>query len=268
MTHTQKTRRLVVAASALLLVLLAGVGAVLWNDFQRSKPQFQQAQADAHSIRIQRKAFADIVMQLDAAGLWSITEPCSLPVNPQRMQPLLDALQPAAQSFAAADVDLEAAGLLDPEAVIVMNEQALALGITDLSGERRYLQRGERIEFVPEWILSLVNGGLSALASLDVFPQPLDELVLLPEQPTELAPEVISVDELAQWQALSAQQIVTWPLQDSEPATASRSLRAKIGDQQLSMSLHLYPRYAAVRYENAHCAFLISTDSLPDTAQL
>ena len=263
LTHTQKTRRLVIAASLLLAALLCIVGVVLWTDARHAATALQ-AQPDVQRIRIQRPDFPDMVLQADTDGQWSMTDPCVLPINTQRLQPLLDALAPATHGYAAVDVDLEAAGLLHPEAVIIMNDQVLALGITDLSGERRYLQRGERVEFVPEWILSLVNGGLSALASLDVFPQILDELVVQADQSAELASLTVQEDALPEWQALQAQQIVTWPLQDSEPATGSRTLLARTGDQQLKLRLQLYTRYAALRHENADCAYLLPTSSLPD----
>ena len=264
LTHSQKTRRLVIAASLLLVTLLCIVGGVLWTD-ARNATSTLQAQPDVQRIRIQRPDFPDMVLQADTDGQWSMSKPCLLPINSQRLQPLLDALMtPAVHGYAAVDVDLEAAGLLHPEALIIMNDEVLALGITDLSGERRYLQRGERVEFVPEWILSLVNGGLSALASLAVFPQTLDELVVQTDQSANPASLTVEADALPQWQALQAQQIVTWPLQDSEPATGSRTLIARTGDQELKLTLQLYTRYAALRHENADCAYLLPTSSLPD----
>ena len=263
LTHSQKTRRLVIAASLLLVALVGVVGGVLWTDARNATPALQ-AQFDVQRIRIQRPDFPDMVLQANTNGQWSMSDPCVLPINTQRLQPLLDALAPAVHSYAAVDVDLEAAGLMRPEAVIIMNDQVLALGITDLSGERRYLQRGERVEFVPEWILSLVNGGLSALASLDVFPQMLDELVVQADQSTESASLTVPAGALPEWQALQAQQIVTWPLPDSEPATGSRTLIARTGAQELKLTLQLYTRYAALRHENADCAYLVPTTSLPD----
>ncbi len=263
LTHSQKIRRLVIAASLLFVALMGVVGGVLWTDARNATPALQ-AQSDVQLIRIQRPGFPDMVLQANTDGQWSMSDPCVLPINSQRLQPLLDALAPVAHSYAAVDVDLEAAGLLHPEAVIIMNDQVLALGITDLSGERRYLQRGERVEFVPEWILSLINGGLSALASLDVFPQMLDELVVQADQGSESASLSVQAAALPEWQALQAQQIVTWPLQDSEPATDSRTLVAKMRDQELKLTLQLYTRYAALRYENADCAYLLPASSLPD----
>ena len=265
LTHTQKSRRLVIAASLLLVALMGIVGGVLWMDARNATPVLQ-AQPDVQQIRIQRPGFPDMVIQADTDGQWSMTDPCLLPVNVKRLQPLLDALIPAVHSYAAGDVDLEAAGLLNPEALIIMNDQELALGITDLSGQRRYLQRGDRVEFVPEWILSLVNGGLSALALLDVFPPSLEKLVIQSDHNAEPASLSIKADELAAWQALQAQQIVTWPLQDSEPATGSRRLIASTGDQELKLTLQLYTRYAALHHDNADCAYLLPTTSLPDIA--
>lgn len=265
LTHTQKTRRLVIAASLLLVALMGIVGGVLWTD-ARNAASLPPVQSDVLNIRIQRPDFPDMVLQADTNGHWSMTDPCVLPANEKRLQPLLDALSPAVHSYAAVDVDLEAAGLLDPEALIIMNDEELALGITDLSGQRRYLQRGDRVEFVPEWILSLVNGGLSALVSPDIFPPSLDKLVIASDQSAEPALLTIRAGELAAWQALQAQQVVTWPLEDSEPAKGSRQLIASTGDQELKLTLLLYTRYAALHPENTDCAFLLPSTSLPDIA--
>ena len=255
LTHLQKTRRFVIAASLLLVALMSIVGGVLWTDARNATPALQ-AQPDVQKIRIQRPDFPDMVLQAGTDGQWSMNDPCDLPVNEKRLQPLLDALTPAVHSYAAVDVDLEAAGLLKPEAIIIMNDQTLALGITDLSGQRRYLQRGDRVEFVPEWTLSLVNGGLSALAVLDVFPASLDELVIQSDQSADPASLTVQPVELAEWQALQAQQVVTWPLEDSEPATDSRNLIASTGGQVLKLSLQLYTRYVALHHDNADCAYL------------
>lgn len=265
LTQMQKTHRLVIAASVLLVVLLSIVVIVLWTDARHAASALP-ARAEVQRVRIQRPDFPDMVLQADTAGQWSMTEPCLLPVDTQRLQPLLGALAPATHSYAAADVDLETAGLLQPQAVIIMNDQALALGLTDLSGERRYLQRGERVEFVPEWVLSLVNGGLSAMASLAIFPQTLDELVVLTNSDTQPASLTVQADQLPAWQALAAQQIVTWPLQDAEPPAESHTLIGRAGNQELKLTLQVYRRYAALRFENAGCAYLLPTSSLPDIA--
>lgn len=299
LTQTGRTRRLIVGGSVLLLALLTLIGTVVWHDNRPGDVDTASA-TDVQLIGILRPEFPDIILRkgagttamavrnatagagatantdadanananavadadADALPAWTIIEPCELPANPQRLHPLLDALTPSAHSYAAADVDLDTAGLTHPEAVIELDGQRLLLGRTDLSGDRRYARNGDRVQFVPEWVLSLVEGGLSALASLDIFPQPLTGL--------EVKDAPGNDGELADWQALTAVQIVTWPLQDGEQATASHELLARFGDydgQARKLALHVYPSYAALRYENAQCAYILPVSSLPDSVR-
>ena len=264
MTHSQKIQRLVFTACSLLAVLAGIIALVWWTDHRRSPAA---SPAISHSLRIERPGFVDITLRKLANEQWQIVEPCELQTNNQRLQPLLDALSPAAHSYASTDVDLEAAGLISPEALIFVDEQRLALGATDLSGERRYLQRADRVEFVPEWILSLINGGLSALAIPDVFAQGLDALRAAPMQSdgNSVKEESFTGDSLLLWKTLSAQQIVSWPLNENEEPIASRQLLADIGGQETRLTLHDFQRFVALRFENDACAYILSGSSLPDS---
>lgn len=259
-THLQKTHRRIIQASLLLCALLLTVGVVHWNDVREADSVTERADT-VHSIRLQRPGFPDIDLLRQSDEHWRIVEPCVLPVNGQRLAPLLDALSPTAHSYAAAEVDLETAGLSKPQAVVQLNQETLLIGQTDLSGERRYLQRGDRVQFVPEWVLSLVNGGLSALASLNVFSQVPDQLLVAGAERAALGP-----DQLDQWRSLTAQQIATWPLQDAGEETAARSFIVDFGDRSVNMTLHHYAGYAAIHYENARCAYILPLSSLPDSA--
>ncbi len=264
MTHSQKIQRLVVAG-CVLLALLTGIIALVWWTDQRRSPSARPA--TIHSLRIERPGFVDITLRKQADEQWHIEEPCELQTNSQRLQPLLDALTPSAHSYASTDVDLEAAGLIRPEALIFVDEQRLALGASDLSGERRYLQRGDRVEFVPEWILSLLNGGLSAIAVADVFPQGLDALRAAPPQTDGDTgkEEDVSDESLQRWRTLSAQQIVSWPLNEVEEPIATRQWLADIAGQQTGLTLQDFQRFIALRFENAGCAYILPRSSLPDS---
>ncbi|MGQ7846844.1 hypothetical protein ACUNV4_20335 [Granulosicoccus sp. 3-233] len=266
LTHSQKIQRLLYTGCLLLVVLLCLIAFVWWSD-QHSSRQTQAIAYSGQSLRIERPGFATIALTRQEDEQWRIVEPCPLPVNDQRLQPLLDALAPAAHGYASSEVDLDAAGLLDPAAVVYLDEQRLVLGGTDLSGERRYLQRGERVEFVPEWLLSMLNGGLSALAVLEVFPTGLDALSALssPTDDMTLPALNLTADSLEQWRTLSAQQIVSWPLADSETAIAARHLEADIAGQRTPLTLHDFQHFLALRFENAACAYIMPRTSLPDS---
>ena len=264
LTHSRKIRRLVILGSMLLTILLGIIALVWWTD-HRQTSLASPSPVIGQSLRIERPGFSAITLRKQLDEQWRIVEPCELPTNSQRLQPLLDALAPATHSYASSEVDLEAAGLISPEALVFLDEQRLALGGTDLSGERRYLQRGERVEFVPEWLLSMLNGGLSALATLDVFPDGLETLDAVPSGPDNSPLPALDPDSLAQWRTLTAQQIVAWPLADTETAVASRQLTADIAGQSSTLTLHDFQRFIAIRFENAGCAYIMSRTSLPDT---
>lgn len=273
-THTQRLKRSVWLALAAFALLTAAVGMVLWSD---SRQQAARAVADdqVQRIRIQRPGFTDMALHRQGDD-WLINEPCALPANAHRVQPLLQALRPAAHSYAAGEVDREAAGLLQPAAILILDDTTLRLGSTDLSGQRRYVQRGERVEFVPEWALSMVDGGLSALASLQVFPDGLDEMAVQAEPVTDPAAEqvpaavAVPLDEavVAQYRTLTAQQIVAWPLPEtggpeSDTAGVSYRLIARNAGADFALTRIDFPAFTAIRYANAGCAYIIATSSLP-----
>lgn len=265
LTHTHKTRRLIIAACVMLGILLAAIALVWWSDRQQDSAVRSSPASTTHSLRIERPGLPALVLDKQTNDLWHITAPCEMPVNNQRLLPFLDALSPAAHSYPSSEVDLEAAGLITPEALIFLNEQRLALGGTDLTGERRYLQRGDRVEFVPEWLLSMVNGGLSAIATLELFPEGLQSLSAAPSRTEGSSAYEADPQTLALWEALAAQQVVSWPLPDTETAISSRQLTADIAGQRSTLTLHDFQRFIAIRFENAACAYILSRTSLPDS---
>ena len=248
------------AGSVFLTVLLGIIGALMFNEARESGGVIRN-QEDIREIRIARPDFADIVLtQANAVDGFSIEAPCELPANTQRLQPLLDALAPSAHGYAASEVDLQAAGLNTPQATVTLNGTTVDLGGTDLSGERRYLLRDGRVEFAPEWVLSLVNGGLSALAVLEPFTDALTTLSI------DMTP--VTADDLQQWQAISAQQIVSWPLSDAEAALKTQTLQAESVDDVKTLLLHHYPDFVALHEQNSTCAYLFNASSLPALAPL
>lgn len=260
-SHDKLILRWIILLGAGLFMLLAAIGVVIYND--NKKHTSAQVSPDAiQTLTIQRPDYAELRLQrLDEQ--WLVTDPCRLPVNQQRLEPLLGALMPAAHSYAANEVDLEAAGLIDPSAVVVLNDTRIAIGSADLNGQRRYIKRNERVEFAPEWILSLINGGLSAIAQLQVFNSPISSIQILDDSNRSYD---IPTDSINQWQSLSAQQIVSWPLQTPDLPLIVQSLDVNHGDTNSQLLLYTYEQFAVMRYENEGCAFILSTDSLPDSS--
>lgn len=259
-SHTETTRRWVVLLSAVLAGLLVMIGTLIYSDNRQLTTN--QANLDSiNSIRIQRSEFADIHLKL-LDDQWIMEEPCNLVVNTQRLEPLLGALKPTIHNYAANDVDLDAAGLTEPLATVFLNDIRIDIGDTDLNGNRRYIKRHDQVEFAPEWILSLINGGLSAIANPDLFTTDISAITILQDSGPNYE---IPLEAIPDWQALSAQQILGWPLAPEEPALTTQSLDIQQGDETSLLKIYTYAQFSALRYENEQCAFILSTESLPDT---
>ncbi len=261
-TQAHKTQRLVVLAGALLAALLILIVGILYHDTRQNSVSVVSSESPQRIV-IQRPGFADIVLT-NTKDSWLIEQPCTLQTNLQRLQPMLGALAPVVHGYAAKEVDLAAAGLLDPQAVVYLNDTQIDIGGTDLTGERRYILRNQRVEFVPEWILSLINGGITALASLDVFTRAPDQLIIHTNGDTRTS--TLSDKQLEPWYNLSAQQIVTWPLTGNESVLSSHTLELVTDSKKQWLTLDHFARFSAIRYENAPCAFILPTDDLPASA--
>lgn len=261
-SQQQRVNRWIRLATALLTLLLLIIAVTIWLDRKQTlsgNPLPGENRDTLHTITIERPDRPLIRLQLKNQ-LWTMIEPCELPVNMQRLQPLLSIAEPSTHVYDAAEVDLDAAGLLTPLAVITMNDTAILIGSTDLSDERRYIRRNDTVEFIPEWILSLVNGGLSAIANLDIFP---DEIESLEVQGTEQTHRLTG-EQLTAWQSLTAQQIVEWPIANTVPFTR-QTVKALLNNGELLVELYEYPDYTALVYKQSGCAFLVPNASMPHT---
>ena len=267
MASRQKTlKNWVFGASGLLIVLLTGIGTMLWHETQqRNAINTEQASIrnNLNSLVIKRPGKSDITL-LAENDLWQVHEPCTLRVNPNRLQPLLSIASPAAFSYDAAEVDLEAAGLTQPLATVIANEQRIDIGNTDITGERRYAKRGDRVEFVAEWILPLLDGGLSALAALELFDHSISTVAIESLSDTQ---SMIS-DEVSTWQQLTAQQIVPWPIDidtDTDATLqAQYSVTIDLESEEQRLQVFTTNAYAAIVFENARCAYLLPNDALSE----
>lgn len=256
-THHSKLQRTAIAAGGFLAALIALIIALVWSDRkdQTSSPTAEELR----SVVIQRPNFAEIRLELLDAQ-WQLTAPCIAIANNQRVDAFEQLLQPAAHGYAAAEVDLEAAGLRNPLATVVINGDAIEIGATDLTGERRYIQRNSRVEFAPEWILSLIQGGTSAFAQLDVFPGTLNSLSVKNGNATQAS----SVSELQQWQALTANQVITWPLIDNPPELLqSHVIEFDSSLENGELVVNQYDAFSAIVKTDNHCAYIINNSALP-----
>ena len=258
-THTQSLRRWTLGLGGVTFVLAASMFYIMWNDRQLSEPLDSNSLAQASALRIVRDGFPDIHLSRDGLS-WNIDQPCSATANIQRLEPLLGALQPGAHQYTADEVDRQAAGLQTPEAIVYIDDVEFRIGQTDLQGERRYIQHDEVVEFAPEWVLSLINGGLTAFADPTLFLQPVDQLQITDEQGDTRI--ISSAPELQQWQTLSAQQVVTWPLPDNA-ITPQNSTQSQVSTASQTYQVYKTEKLTALYAEDAGCAYILAPDSLP-----
>jgi len=228
-TQRQLRNRIVIGLSSLLLGLLSIIGFVEYQKFRQNRPNDSVA---ITRLLIERTDKYTLLLA-NSDGVWSV-------------------LSNIEGRYHQDEVDLVEAGLLNPELVITANDKIIAIGAIDSSGERRYVLSDERVGFVPEWLLSLANGGLSALAQADVFPETLRSLAN------------IEPDKLPAWQALLAQQIVPWPDPDAPPTLSEETLNMTYADERTdTLSLIRNEQYAALRIGTSQCAYIIANKDVP-----
>lgn len=256
--HSRKRQRLAVLASVSALLLLAGALLVARQDALQREAQRPQVR-DPNTIRILRPSRAELVLQRAEAS-WHLIAPCYLAVNKQRLSPLLEALNTPGASYSSSDVNLEATGLLSPQATVILDDEIITIGGLDVSGERRYVQSGQRVELVPEWILSLVDGGMTAFADNAVFRAEVSSVVST------------TADNLAQgvalWTELSASQTVEWPLDEALPFGSTITDFSVTLDSGKAHEVQVTSNDAwqAVVLDGEQCARLLAPDTLPLTA--
>ena len=260
--HTRSLHRWTKLLTGVFCALALSMVYLIWSDGQKNDAVAPVTEAT--SIRIKRDGFDDIQLSRREEA-WYIDAPCELPANLQRLEPLLGALAPGAHHYNASEVDLEAAGLIAPLAIVHINEVEHRIGNTDLNGDRRYVQRDNSVAFVPEWVLSLVNGGVTALANLEVFPRPLNSMRLVKADGSSTTLD--SAEQLVAWQALTAQQIVTWPLpaedENSQLEAAYTLQPDEQTDEALALTVYENESFTALLRADEACAYILPVGSLP-----
>jgi len=262
-THSQKLNRLTVLASTALLLLLGSIGYIQWQDktqLAQRDAAYQTLLRSLKSIDISRPGVDTIQLRLSGQE-WFIQQPCMAQANPLRVEPLSKLLTSSEHTYTALEVDMEAAGLEQPLARLTLNENTIAIGNTDLSGDRRYIRRNDRIEFAPEWILSLIQGGLSAMANLEVFPNGLKSISI---QNTEQASDQIAPLDIEEWKSMTANQVIDWPIKDNDDIlNATHKLIYDDGLANREVRLLQYQRYSVIVGTNDQCAYIIDNNIMP-----
>lgn len=258
-TRKQRRSRLTLGLGVLVLGLGIAIASVIWRDRQRVAESVflgESVESDARRIEIELPGRDTLILTRQMSA-WQIESPCVIAADAQRVNPLLQVLATSPLTYPAGEVDLEAAGLLDPEATITIDADSVILGGTDLSGERRYAQRGDDVALVPEWVLSLANGGLSALAVKRLFPTP-------PAALTTVSGRTL---ELTVWSDLTANQILDWPIADAPDATQTARLEARSDTGEVTtFDIVANDTWTAIVVADSGCARLFANDVVPADA--
>ena len=261
----RRRRRLALLGAAALALLLAAIGATLVADRRAAAVRETPLVADApERIVIRRDGFADVALvrgagagansgtdSHDDADAWRIEAPCSLAASDARVAPLLEALDATRLTRDAAEVDLPGAGLEPPVATLEVDGREVDVGGPDLGGARRYVRAGDRVGFAPEWLGSLIGGGMSALAE----PWVVDGTVRAVDGDPALADA---------WSALEAVQTVEWPVEDAPAIVEERSVRLELADgREFELDVASTRAWHAIRTPGAACARVVGVDELP-----
>lgn len=206
-----------IAAAVVTLLTLGGF--TLWQNFDTQQSGARITLADVTEMRIERADHPTLVLRgSDHGDTWRIVEPWTLPANQQRIEPLLAALVMGGRGYAPAEVEFAATGLAEPAATLVIDTTRIDIGAPDASGSRRYARRDGRILLIDTWLYSLIDGGVSAIARLQPFDATLTQVQAARFRPLPVA----------DWQQISARQIVAWPIVGRAPLISRSTLIATL----------------------------------------
>lgn len=265
-----RRRGLALAGGGALVLLLAAIAATVVADRRAADARGRPfVVAAPERIGIVRPGFADIALvraprgadaDIGTAGTttapktaWRIEAPCSLAASGARVAPLLEALEASRATLVAGDVDLAGAGLVPPVATLVVDGRRIDVGGPDLAGSRRYLRAGDDVGFAPEWLGSLLGGGMTAFAD-----------------PAVIGVTVRSVDgstapaAAAAWSALEAIQTVEWPPAHMPPVLGERRVAlAPESGPSFDVDVATTAAWHAVLVDGGRCARIVGVDELP-----
>ncbi len=257
--QTTKRNRLIL----ILLATLAALGAaILLMQQDKQQPTAQLTTSDSiESISITRANFPTIEL-VRRDGQWQMLEPYAIPANTQRIEPLLSLLTLPDAGYTQTEVDMNATGLNNSDTTITLNNATYTLGNPDITGERRYVLFNDKVSFVPEWVWSLINGGVTAFADLTVFPNITEPLFI------EDNGNVDALNNIAQWTELKADKIIALA-----PSPNAQTLEKPGYTLQLAQSdnidnadnviasIHVYSKFATVTTQPGF-AYVITLDNL------
>lgn len=273
MRRQQRLNRVIGIAAAVLLTLGGGI---LWQALSGHRSESRIKLDDIGDIRIERTGQPGLLLR-NVDDDWRIVQPWPLPANRQRIEPLLSALTMGGKGYAPREVDMAATGLAKPDVVLHIDDTRIEIGATDASGARRYARRHGRIVLIDDWLTSLIDGGVTAMARLTPFDESLSGVTVsmltsdsVDRPDNTRAPAAASADEpfahvrLNDWQALAARQIVKWPIDDDATERWQATLEASLDDAKpRTFRLVQTGRYTALHPRGSGFAYVFANEDLP-----
>ena len=247
----------------ILLATLAVLGAAIYKLQQdKQQPTAQLTTSGTiNSITITRENFPAIDLVRDQSE-WRMSAPYAIPANKQRIEPLLSLLTLPDAGYTQTEVDMNAAGLNNSNTSITLNDSTFILGNPDITGERRYVLFNDKVSFVPEWVWSLINGGVTAFADLTVFPNIAEPLFI------EDNGNIDALTNIDQWAALQADKIIAIPPSPNaqnleEPGYQLQlAISANISEaNSVIASIQVYSKFATITTQPGF-AYVIALESL------
>ncbi len=213
MSQSIKPRR-VARRTTVNIMLYLGVlamGLLTYYDYRdrnTEEPAITALAADEiDTIDIHRPGYPSISLTKNG-GEWAIDEPFHRQTLAGRVEAVLAiASLDVADSYAANELNAGELGLTTPQATLHLgsenNRLQVLLGGKGPNGQRRYVQVEQRVWLVDDVFLPLVNGGVSALADMQVIGDN-SPLATISSETFDISGD----DKLAAWQSANAASIV------------------------------------------------------------
>jgi len=158
--------------------------------------------------------------------------------------------------YAITSVDLDATGLNSSEVTLSFDDYEVKIGDLAINGPKRHALHGDRVRFVPDWVLPLLQGGISALADLTIWGNGLSAL--------EFEPNLSFNDALlAQAKQLTAQQLVKWPRPENPEILDTFAVKATINQAQSDWVIYVTEGYVAFQPVKLNYAYIVARDEVP-----
>jgi len=253
LSHSAKRDVLTWSLLAFFLTLLAIIVFLQWQTKSENLVLVRSAESVTR-IAIERKDHATIILEKE--DRWWITSPIRMPANDQRIIPLLTIYTNPDLGYPIDSVDLVATGLQEPEVNLSFNDYQVGIGHQAIDETKRHALHGDRIRFVPDWVLPLLQGGVSAVADLTVFGDELSAITLSSGE---------SLDEasLDQAKTLTAQQFVQWPRPEPPEISSQHEASVQVAGVNTSWVMFKTDRYVAMLPDNSAYAFVLPLSDAP-----